>query len=143
MIDRQRYELEKSVFVQEKFPDNAYIFMNIGEQAPCLKIAAKTNSGKIYTLHVDLREFPENIPAVYITKMLKDYNGNDMDHASATNHTLTSENGWTRLCHYGQSWKPNVSLFKVYIKCRVWLEAYEAHLSTGKPMNYYLKEDIG
>ena len=62
-----------------------------------------------------------------------------MNSPSASMHTLSSENGWTRICHYGcNSWTPNVSLYKVYIKCRLWLEMYETHLRTGKPIDYYL-----
>lgn len=151
MIDQQRYQLEKDVLRQEHFPENAYRFVGIGTSEPYLRIAAKCNSGKVYTLHIDLKEFPEQIPEVYVTKMLKDYNGNDMDHPSATLHTLTAKNGWTRICHYGSNswrssrvwsgseWVPSVSLYRIYIKCRLWLEAYEAHLATGNNLDYYLK----
>ncbi|MDY5596495.1 MAG: hypothetical protein SPG40_03225 [Kiritimatiellia bacterium] len=38
-----------------------------------------------------------------------------------------------------QSWTPGVSLYKIYIKCALWLNIYEVHLKTGKPMEYYLK----
>ena len=34
---------------------------------------------------------------------------------------------------------PGVSLYKIYIKCALWLNIYEVHLKTGKPMEYYLK----
>ena len=48
---------------------------------------------------------------------------------------LASEHGWTRICHYGsESWTPGVSLYKIYIKCALWLNIYEVHLKTGKPM---------
>lgn len=139
MIDQPRYQLEKDVLRQEHFPENAYRFVGIGTNEPYLRIAAKTNSGKVYTLHIDLKDFPEQIPEVYVTKMLKDKNGNDMNHASASLHTLPSKNNWTRICHYGaNAWTPMVSLYKIYIKCRLWLEAYEAHLTTGNPLDYYL-----
>ena len=71
--------------------------------------------------------------------MLKNKMGVDLDSPSASMHTLTSENGWTRICHYGtNSWTPNVSLYKVYVKCRLWLEMYETQLRTGKNIDYYL-----
>lgn len=139
MIDNQRYLLEKDVLRQEHFPENAYRFVGIGTSEPYLRIAAKSNSGKIYTLHIDLKEFPEQIPEVYVTKMLKDYRGNDMNGPSASLHTLSSKNGWTRICHYGSNaWTPMVSLYRIYVKCRLWLEAYEAHLATGNNLDYYL-----
>ena len=77
---------------------------------------------------------------VFVTKMLRDYDGDPMDKALYSLHTLASEHGWTRICHYGSdSWTPGVSLYKIYIKCALWLNIYEVHLKTGKPMEYYLK----
>ena len=139
MIDYKRYKLEKEVFQKEKLPEAAYRFIGIGTDNPYLRIAARTNSGKIYTLHIELSSFPESIPEVYVTKMLKDSNGKNMSGASAQMHTLTSSGGWTRICHYGyNSWTPMVSLFKIYVKCRLWLEAYEAHFKTGNTIDTYL-----
>ena len=70
----------------------------------------------------------------------KDKDGNDLSGTSACMHTLSSEHGWTRICHYGYNdWTPAVSLFKVYVRCHLWLEMYEAHLQTGNPIDYYLK----
>ena len=31
-----------------------------------------------------------------------------------------------------------VSIYKIYIKCRLWLEMYEAHLRTGKNIDFFL-----
>lgn len=142
-MDQQRYLLEKEVLRKQRFPENAYRFVDIGKEKPYLRMAAKTNSGKVYTLHMDLREFPDQIPPVYVTTMLKDKKGEDLAHASSSMHTLSSENGWTRICHYGaNAWTPMVSLFRIYVKCRLWLEAYEAHLSSGKPIDFYLIHSI-
>lgn len=138
MISSERLELEKSV-LERKLPSNAYKFMDIGTPKPYLVIAAKTNRGNIYTLRIELDQFPAEIPKAFINKMLHDKNGGAMSGLSASMHTLTSECGRTRICHYGYaSWTPNVSLFKVYVKCRLWLEMYELHLDYGKPIDYYL-----
>ncbi len=137
-MDNERYQAELCLLAR-KFPSNAFCFFYEGVEQPYLRIGAKTNSGNIYTFHMDLSSFPESQPRVFVTKMLKDRSGKDMNEASSTMHTLSSERGWTRICHYGvTSWTPNVSLYKVYVKCRLWLEMYETHLRTGKPIDYYL-----
>ena len=137
-MDNARYTAELSVLMR-KFPSNAYQFFNVGTAYPYLRIGARTNSGNIYTLHMDLSCFPASQPKVFVTRMLKTRGGEDMDSASGSMHTLTSEGGWTRICHYGSSsWTPAVSIYKVYVKCRLWLEMYEAHLRTGNPIDYYL-----
>ncbi len=138
MISNERLELEKSVLAR-KLPSNAYRFIDIGKSKPYLVIAAKTNRGNIYTLRIELDEFPNEIPKAFITKMLYTKQGDQMNGCSASMHTLSSEYGYTRICHYGNSsWTPNVALYKVYVKCRLWLEMYELHLDNGKPIDYYL-----
>ena len=134
----ERLNLEKSV-LQRYLPSNTYVFKDISTSSPYVLMAAKTNRGHVYTLRIDLDGFPTSLPHAFVTKMLKTKDGDDMDGASASMHTLPSEHGYTRICHYGnESWGPNVSIYKVYIKCRLWLEMYELHLQTGKPMDYYL-----
>ena len=140
-MDKERYQDELAV-LSRKLPRNAFHFFNVEDGSvsePYLRIGARTNSGNIYTLHMSLGGFPMNQPRVRLTRMLKDVNGNDMDHASAAMHTLSAEEGCTRICHSGvNSWTPAVSLYKVYMKCRLWLEMYEMHLRTGKPLDYWL-----
>ena len=120
-MNKERFLAENQVLAS-KVPSSAYRFIGIGTSSPYLRIAARTNNGHIYTLHFDLRGFPESSPKVFVTKMLKDRSCNDMSGASGSMHTLCSEHGWTRICHYGQTaWTPYVSLFKVYVKCCLWL----------------------
>ena len=133
-----RLNLEKSV-LQRYLPSNTYVFRDISTSSPYVLMAAKTNRGNVYTLRIDLANFPNSIPHAFVTRMLRTKNGELMNDVSATMHTLSSEYGYTRICHYGtNSWVPNVSLYKVYIKCRLWLEMYELHLETGKTIDYYL-----
>ncbi len=137
-MDNARYQAELNV-LRRKVPSSWYCFEGIGTSSPILKMAARTNSGNVYTLHFDLSQFPMSVPKVFVTKMLKTKNGVDMSGASSAMHTLGSEHGWTRICHYGScSWTPNVSLYKIFIKCRLWLEMYETHLRTGNNIDYYL-----
>ncbi|HRF93113.1 MAG TPA: hypothetical protein PLR58_06580 [Bacteroides graminisolvens] len=106
-----------------------------------LTIALQTNSKKIYTVRIDLAEHPYAVPKVFITspKPLCDRLGNALLNASHPMHTLTGENGCTRICHYGPSqWHPGVYLYQVVVKVRIWLEVYENHLKTGYPLDKYL-----
>lgn len=134
----ERLNAEKQV-LSRFLPANTYLFRDLETSRPYILMAAKTNRGNVYTIRIDLQGFPNSLPHAFVTKMLKTKTGEVMDMASASMHTLTSEYGYTRICHYGfSSWGPNVSLYKVFIKCRLWLEMYEQHLKTGKPMDYYL-----
>ena len=106
-----------------------------------LTIALQTNSKKIYTVRIDLAGYPYSVPKVFITspKPLRDRSGNALLNASHPMHTLTGENGCTRICHYGPSqWHPGVYLYQVVVKVRIWLEVYENHLKTGYPLDKYL-----
>ena len=106
-----------------------------------LTIALQTNSRKIYTVRMELNDYPYAVPKVFITspKPLYDRSGNALLNASHPMHTLTGENGCTRICHYGPSqWHPGVYLYQVVVKVRIWLEVYENHLKTGHPLDKYL-----
>ena len=105
-------------------------------------MAVKTQNGKIYTIRINLDQFPSEIPKVYVTQMLCMKNGDLMDGPSHCMHTLESENGWTSICHYDSNdWTPQVSLYLIYLKCKLWLDMYEAHLLTGKKINEYLTRE--
>ncbi len=125
--------------LQLSLPPNMFKFCDMDSDLPYLKMVAITNSKRMYTLRVDLDQFPESIPKVFVTKMLQSKSGQDLDRPSHAMHTLASEHGYTRICHYGNnSWNCDVALNKVYLKCRIWLEAYEAHLQTGDDICDYL-----
>ena len=108
-MDKDRYQAELSL-LSRKLPSNAFRFFNMeatGDTEQYLRIGARTNSGNVYTLHMVLNGFPYSQPKVFVTRMLKDAKGNDMNSASGSMHTLTAERGWTRICHYGcSSWTP-------------------------------------
>ncbi|MCR4826344.1 MAG: hypothetical protein K5882_05260 [Bacteroidales bacterium] len=139
MMDNERYQAEQMV-LRAKLPANAYRFMDMGTAHPYILMAARTNKGNVYTLRIELSQFPTFIPKAFVTKMLYSKDGQALDDPSSSMHTLSSEKGWTRICHYGSaSWNPYVSIYKIYVKCRLWLEMYELHLKTGKHIDYYLK----
>ena len=142
MLTKQRAGLEEQVLAYY-LPKNMYRFCNIGTSKPYLQAAVRANDGATYLLYFDLSTFPESKPKVYVQQMLHTKSGEPMDSASHANHTLSSWNGWTQLCHYNDScWTPDVTLWKVYLKCRLWIEMYRAHLRTGKLMSYYLNTQV-
>jgi hypothetical protein len=98
-----------------------------------------------YTLWIPLGNFPNEAPKMYIVepKSLKDSNGRLLSDYSANGsmHLLSPDNNrHPQICHYnGRYWSPNVTLYKIIMKGRLWIEAYENHLITGNNIDHYLK----
>jgi hypothetical protein len=102
-------------------------------------ISLKTNNGNEYTLRIFIDEdFPNSIPAMVVVsspKPMPDWG------PSSTTHTLMKRGGYLQISHYHRSqWSDRSSLYQVVMKGRVWLEAYESHLRTKKPMDYFLRD---
>ncbi|MBQ9547066.1 MAG: hypothetical protein IJU90_07255 [Bacteroidales bacterium] len=143
-MTQKRLIMERKVLEKHLIPSTIH-FGDLETDKPYVKFAAKTNRGNIYTLYIDLSKFPEEVPEAYVTKLLYTKDGEPMSGCSSSMHTLSPSinKKWTRICHYGYgSWTNNVSLYKVFIKCRLWLEMYELHLETGKDIDYYLSHQI-
>jgi hypothetical protein len=139
MMTQQRLQAEKTVLEQRLKP-NTYQFVDMETLKPYLIVGAMTNSGHVYTLKIMLETFPYQVPRVCVMNELKDKNGKKLGKVSGPMHIIGKYDGHPLICHYGSfSWSPDVSLYKVFIKCRLWLEMYEEHLRSGKPIDYYLK----
>lgn len=137
-MTQERYQMEDAVLANY-LPRNMFRFCNLNTPEPYMQAGVVTNDGNCYLLRFVLTGFPNQKPRVYVEEMLRTRSGAPMNEPSGTNHTLSSWNGWTQLCHYNDNcWTTDVSLWKVYLKCRLWLEMYRAHLRTGKTMEYYL-----
>ena len=137
-MTKRRYKMECEVLCAH-LPENSYRFFDLDKPSAHLCMAARTNRGNLYTLYIELADFPASPPPVYVTKKLRDYFGKALTDVSIEMHTLSTDCSWTQLCYYSFcSWKVNVSLYKIYIKCRLWLEMYELHLQTGNTIDYYL-----
>ena len=145
MITSQRLRIEKQA-LDFGFP-RRYVFHNLGTRNEWLDLGLRTNAGKTYRLKVVLENFPYLQPTVYvhfpIPSNLYDFNGRLLKDygVSASMHLLAPDSaGNIQLCHYSSSsWHENVTLYKVALKCLVWLNCYDGHLRTGKPLDYYLK----
>jgi hypothetical protein len=69
----------------------------------------------------------------------EDEESNPLLSTSGSMHTLGGVKGCVQICHYSSSnWSPNVTLYKVILKGRLWLEAYEIYLRTGNDIDTYL-----
>lgn len=139
MMNQQRLQAEMTV-LEQHLKSNTYQFFDMGTEHPYLTVGAMTNSGHVYTLKIMLEDFPYQIPPVCVMNPLRSKTGKKLCKPDGNMHVLCEIDGHTQICHYGYySWKADVSLYKVFMKCRLWLEMYEEHLRTGRPIDYYLK----
>jgi hypothetical protein len=54
-------------------------------------------------------------------------------------HTLGNRDGFLKICHCRpSSWTSSSTLYDVVMKGRLWLEAYEGYLMTGKDLSTFL-----
>ena len=103
-----------------------------------------TNAGHEYGLWIPLGAFPNEPPGMFVVspKNLKNRRGKKLAKVgvNAVMHLLApDEHGHPQICHHNDaSWTPNVTLYKVVMKGRLWLEAYEMHKATGKDIDHYL-----
>ncbi len=143
MISQQRLQAEKQA-LNYGFPSR-YVIQNLNTNNAFVDLGLRTNTGKTYRLKIVLEDFPYSKPDVYVIypQGLRDYNGRQLSSygVSASMHLLQPDaQGNIQLCHYSDAvWASNVTLYKVALKCLVWLNAYDGHLRTGEPLDYYLK----
>ncbi len=94
-----------------------------------------TNAGRPCYLWLDLQFFPDNYPRVFVVApRLLTFSGAPLSPMRHDMHTNEPDpHGNPQICHSGATaWSPATSLTAVVLKCRIWLEAYEAHLRTGR-----------
>lgn len=106
-----------------------------------------TNSGKAYTIWspipagysfqrppVYVRE-PNPLPAYRYGETINSYG------VSHKMHTLSiGPNGEVQICHWrDEKWHSGITLNKVMLKVVLWLEAYEQHLSSGEPIDNFVR----
>ncbi len=143
MISQQRILAEKHA-LDYGFP-NRYVIQNLNSNNAYVDLGLRTGTGRTYRLKIVLGDFPYSPPDVYVTypKGLRDYDGKLLaDYGvSLEMHLLTpDDDDHIQLCHYSDRvWHSGVTLYKVALKCLVWLTAYDGHLRTGQPIDYFLK----
>ena len=139
-VQRKRLAVEKQI-LQKYFP--AINWINPADSSDTrIEGEVKTNVGNKYKLRVYVpSDFPNSRPDMVVLSPypLKGYRGQDMkEHGTSSSmHTLDPRDGYLKICHY-RDWLPNLTLYKVVLKGRIWLEALEAHRSTGQPLDHFL-----
>jgi hypothetical protein len=143
-MDAARLKIEETI-LERNFPRRfAFLDREIPERFR-LEIGLKTSSGNTYRLEIPLSvDYPNQVPPVYLTYPvpLRDFNGHSLALLSPSHpmHLLKPRSDQAiQVCHYkAENWHPNVTLYKVVLKCYIWLEAFQQHLQTGKPLINYL-----
>jgi hypothetical protein len=111
---------------------------------------ASSNSGRRYSFYLDIPYgFPEQRPLLYITDprplLMADGRWLSGIGVSHDMHTLTpSSNGCVQICHWRDDrWHAGIHLHRVFLKSLIWLEAYEQHLLTGRPLAQFVSTMVG
>jgi len=144
-MNAARLNIEKEIL--EKYFPRRHAFVHPTDPSRSyLDVGLKTNSGRAYRLKIIIPpDYPSAMPLVYIVfpNRLLDYRGKNLAAmgADGSMHVLPpNDGGCIQLCHFSSSlWHPGLTLYKVALKCLVWLEAYHNHLLTGKDIDYYLR----
>ncbi|MTJ07730.1 hypothetical protein [Anabaena sp. UHCC 0204] len=140
-VQRQRLALERDI-LHKYFPQFNWINPTDTNNTR-IEGEVKTNVGNVYKLRVYVpSDFPNSLPDMVVISPypLKGDKGQDMkqhETSSSSMHTLTPRDGYVKICHY-RDWLPNITLYKVVFKGRLWLEALEAHKRTGQPIDAFL-----
>ena len=102
-----------------------------------------TNNGRSYTLRIYIPgNFPNECPKLVVSRSpygpsLKKRDGSDL--SGVSDHTYGDYDGFTQICHFNPSqWGNASTLYQVFMKGRMWLEAYEIHRSSGEDLDTYL-----
>ena len=147
--EAQRYRLgtEKDI-LEQYFSKNVEWIEPTNPSKSRVEVKLQSNSNKKYTLRVYLKEdFPNSCPhmAIVQPRNLRSKNNLEIPLMDKSFHTLgLTVDGFTKLCHYSpELWTSDITLYNVFMKGRLWIEAYEGHLETGNPMDTYLGEQQG
>ena len=139
-VQRKRLGMEKEL-LERYFPGRVTWTDPTGNTK--VEVRMTTSNDKSYTLRVYI---PDNClnscPTMVVcnpSSQLRTRNGNVIH--GAEDHSWGEFDGLTNICHFHSSrWTGENTLYQVFMKGLIWLEAYEGHLRTGKSLSAYLKE---
>lgn len=137
---RDRLAVEKRI-LDKYFPGRTRWIDPTGQTK--VEVNMTSNSNVQYLLRVYLTvDFPNACPRLaVVSPKLYQRNGEPLPECVTEFHTLESIDQSPTICHFQPLWwTQDNTLFQVFMKGRVWLEAYEAYRSTGKRMDSYLRE---
>lgn len=120
-----------------------FIFEHDGTQYTRATGHLASNSDTQYSILVELKDFPDQLPEVFvIDPVLRHVNGyplSDMGGNQSFHLLRPSVLGHAHICHFPKRmWRPSITLRHVLMKIRLWIEAYEEHHRTGRPIDTFL-----
>lgn len=142
---RQRLLLENQILISEGF-DQFQLYYDRTSDAYSVSGYATANSGRQYYLYIPIPSgYPYQRPPLYVTNPnpLTMYDGNAVSSLGVSHnmHTLVPHSaGWPQICHWRDArWHSGILLQKVLLKGLIWIEAYEQHLATGRPIADFVR----
>ena len=139
---RKRSALEKQL-LEEYFPGRTSWFNSTDANNTKVEIALNTNDKTEYTLRIYLQsDFPNSCPMLTVlSPRLKLKDGSRFPDCSTEFHTLQCVDEYPSICHFHpEVWTQEDTLYQVFMKGRLWLEAYSLYHKTGESMDTFLKE---
>jgi len=143
--DREAYRktVEKKL-VEKFFPEFALFGLT---EDPYFEGRMSSNSGRVRFLVrvVLVSGFPEVMPELYVWDplFLRTWDGSSLNAEGISHYFHTLDNGpggRVQICHT-LDWDPSITCVQVILKARLWIEAYDAHLTTGKAIADYFVDD--
>lgn len=140
-MDTARLKIEQTI-LERSFPGRYQL--RAEGMFIILEVLLRVSAGSHFRLMLRIApDYPSSIPQAFIKEpaILKDFHGHDLVRISPSHpmHLLKPEARMVQLCHYRQeNWHSNVTLYKVVLKCLIWLEAYQNHLQSGRPLTDFL-----
>lgn len=144
MDQRKRLALEHQVLQREGFSQFG-VYHNSTNDSYYAIGTASSNSGKGYDLYIPIPSgFPTARPPLYVTKPipLLTADGKPISELGISHnmHTLSPLSGWVQICHWRDPrWHSGILLQKVFLKGLIWIEAYEQHLATRRPLADFVR----
>jgi hypothetical protein len=137
---RKRLVLEHQILQDQGFTQFSVYWDRTRDTYEASGIAS-SNAGRHYTLYMPIPSgFPNQRPALYLTDpfplLMADGRAISSLGVSHQMHTLTpAPSGWVQICHWRDNrWHPGILFQRVFLKAHLWIEAYEQHLATGRPL---------
>lgn len=137
---RRRLALEHKVLQEEGFDQFSVYWYRSTDSYEASGVAS-SNSGRAYSLAIPIPSgYPQQRPPMYLTDpcplLMADGSRISALGTSHNMHTLSpSSSGQVQICHWRDNrWHSGILLRKVFLKGLLWIEAYEQHLKTGRPL---------
>ena len=138
---RRRLALEKQI-LDQRLPQFRWFNPATPGAAFLLGTITTSSDGSYGVKVLPPANYPSGPPRGYVVRPrpLAGHRGRSLLLTDMAMHTQPpDEEGHVQVCLYrADHWVESNTIFKVVVKMQLWLEAYEAHLATGLPIDHYL-----